>query len=325
MVKVPKTPDMFRIAAKRLGFTCSQADAPYSKALYISDGKRQFITDGKRTYGTYPTNTQFANYLADDKATTKRILKKFGFRIIKGKQFYIVNTSHVRLLEKDKVSAAPIYAKKIGYPVFVKPNKGSLGTNARIIFTGQALREHIKKMRHDGVESFLVEKLTERPEYRIFVVNGVPQFMYRKKRISVTGTGAHTIAELIAMSKNDIDDEVLRKMLKKEKKTTHSILEAERELILQETANITSGAEIVDFRDSFPPAIKQWTKALYNVTGLSVYGVDVFTKGEWNEPSEYLIIEVNANPSLMGTWKLGKKEKALQVCELIMKDFFSRK
>ncbi|MEY2665645.1 MAG: Cyanophycin synthetase [Candidatus Parcubacteria bacterium] len=324
MVKVTRTPDIFRQAAKTCGYTCSQLDAPYSKAFSISDGKRQFITDHKHSYGIYP-NSQFASCLANDKATTKRVLKKFGFRIIKGKQFYIINLSRTPLLEKDRATAAVAYAKSIGYPVFVKPNKGSLGTNARIIFTKQALNAHIKKMRHDGVESFLVEKLTERPEYRIFVVNGVPQFMYRKQRVSVTGTGSHTIAELIAMMKNDVNDEVLKKMLKKEGKTEHSVLEAERELILQETANISTGAEIVDYRDTFPTSIKTWTKELYKVTGLSVYGVDVFTKGAWNEPGDYLIIEVNSNASLLGIWKKGYKDKALQICTLIMKDFFEKK
>jgi D-alanine-D-alanine ligase-like ATP-grasp enzyme len=325
MSKINRTPSIIRLAARRCGYKSSKFDHPYSRALIISDGKKQFITDHKHTYGMYPTNAKFAEFLANDKATTKRVLKKFGFRIIKGKQFYIAHSEGVPLLAKDRASAAADYAKQIGYPVFVKPNHGSQGSNARIIFTRQALTAHIKKMREEGVLSFLVEKLTERPEYRIFVVNGVPQYMYRKKRISVTGTGTHTIAELIAMMKNEIDDDVLKKMLKKEGKTTHSILEAEREIILQETANISMGAEITDYRDQFPVAIKQWTKELYRVTGLSVLGVDVFTKGAWNDPHEYLIIEVNSNPSLVGIWRRGHKEKAIEICTLIMKDFFNRK
>ena len=284
-----------RRAAKRFNYSCSQADAPYCNALYISDGKRQFITDQKKTYGIYPTNSTFAEFLADDKATTKRVLKKFGFRVIKGKQFYIFHSENTPLLLKDRASAASTYAKKIGFPVFVKPNKGSRGDNARIIFTNQALQSHVKKMRIDGVESFLVEKLTERPEYRIFVVNGIPQYMYRKKRVSVTGTGSHTVAELITMMNANIDDEILKKMLKKEKKTPHSVLEAERELILQETANINTGAEITDYRDIFPIHVKNWTKELYRVTGLIVYGVDVFTKGACDVTGDYLIFELNSN------------------------------
>jgi D-alanine-D-alanine ligase-like ATP-grasp enzyme len=310
-------------AAKKHGYQFGLIDSPYSEAIYVTNGEKHFISRSKTRYGMYPVNPKFAEHLVDDKAVTKRVLKKFGFRVIKGKLFYTKPPlTGGTILAKDRVSAAYAYAKKITYPVFVKPNNGSRGANARIIFTEQALKSHIKKMKEDCVPSFLIEKVTERPEYRIFAVGGKVQFMYRKKRVSVTGTGAHTIAELIAEMKIQPDAEYLGRVLKKTKQTHRSILGAEKELILQETANISLGAEITEYREKVPKAIDEWTMKLYKTTGLEVFGVDVFTKGTWDEPNKYLIIEVNSNPALSGIYAKGHRDHVYHIWGLIMKKFF---
>lgn len=318
------TPSFFRTAAKKRGFTVGYIDPPYSSAFYISNGLKQFICGPKSSYGMYAVNRKFADYLADHKAATKRVLKKFGFRVIRGKQFYITNPSEVKILPKDKASAAYEYAQRIKYPVFVKPNSGSLGKNARIVFNKTGLQEHIKTMRADNVESFLVEKFTSRPEYRIFVVNGKAQFMYRKRRMTVTGTGSHTVHELISMGGMTIDISSLKSMLKLQGHHSNSVLPDQAEVILQETANISTGAEIVDYRDRLPKAVQDWVKELYKVTGLGVFGVDVFTKGAWDDPKNYLIIEVNSNPSLKGIYRLGHKEKVFDICNLVMDKYFGK-
>lgn len=311
-------------AAKKHGYQFGLIDSPYSEAIYVTDGEKHFISRSKTKYGMYPVNPKFAEHLVDDKAVTKRVLKKFNFRVIKGKLFYIKTPSTASILPKDRVSAAYAYAKKITYPVFVKPNNGSRGANARIIFTEQALKSHIKKMRDDGVASFLIEKVTERPEYRIFVVDGKVQFMYRKKRVSVTGTGVHTIAELIAEMKVQPDAEYLGRVLKKANKTKDCVLDAEKELILQETANISLGAEITEYREKVPKTIDVWANRLYKTTGLEVFGVDVFTKGTWDEPNKYLIIEINSNPALSGIYAKGHRDRAYHIWGLIMKKFFKK-
>jgi D-alanine-D-alanine ligase-like ATP-grasp enzyme len=179
-------------------------------------------------------------------------------------------------------------------------------------------------MKDDGVKSFIVEKFTQRPEYRIFVVAGKVQFMYRKQRMSITGTGLHTIAELLEKSAHIPDSKFLNQLLKKEKKTTKTVLDNDHELVLQETSNISLGAEIKDYKDRIPKEINKWTHRLYQTTGLEVFGIDVFTKGAWNEPSQYLIIEVNSSPALSGIYNSVDKEKALKIWRVIMKRFFTR-
>ncbi|MBP9709042.1 MAG: hypothetical protein KBD78_15505 [Oligoflexales bacterium] len=289
----------------------------------MTDGKKYFIARSKTKYGMYPTNPKFAEFLADDKATTKRFLKKFGFRIIKGKLFHISKNKLSPLLENDKVSSAFKYAEKISYPVFVKPNSGSRGSNAKIIFNRSGLKKHITHLKSEKVKSFLVEKFTVRPEYRIFIVNGKVEFMYQKQRITITGTGKHTISELLAEKNFQPDKEYLKQLLKKEKKNMRSILDTNKELTMQETANISLGAKIIDYRDKVPKQIHRWAKSISRTTGLNVLGVDVFTKGSWDDPSNYLIIEVNSNPALSGIFNKGNKEKAYSIWGNIFKNFFS--
>lgn len=314
-------------AAKECGYTFGYVDAPYSEAIYITDGNKYFISRSKTKYGMYPTNPKFAEHLADDKAVTKRFLKKFNFRVIRGKLFYTTDktTGSTPILEKNRATAALPYAKEIGFPVFVKPNSGSRGENARIIFNQTGLQRHIKHLRTDGVTSFLVEKFTARPEYRIFVVNGQVQFMYRKERMTITGTGKHTVQELLTAKKFTPDKVYLTNLLRREKKTISSVLPNNHELMMQETANISLGAKITDYRDKVPKRINDWTNRLFQTTGLKVFGVDIFTKGAWDDPSQYLIIEINSNPALSGIYSKGHKAKAYKIWEQIMKTYFNGK
>ncbi|MCA9365941.1 hypothetical protein KC723_03520, partial [Candidatus Kaiserbacteria bacterium] len=302
------------------GYQYGLVDSPYSKAIYVTDGENHFISRSKTKYGMYPVNYKFAEHLVDDKAVTKRVLKKFGFRVIKGKVFYINHSSEIK--SKDNVRAAYQYAKKISYPVFVKPNNGSRGAFARIIFNETGMKQHVSDMRSGRVSSFLVEKFTERPEYRLFVVGGKVQFMYKKKRVSITGTGKHTIKELIQESEVKPDQNFLNDMLRWNKKTLQTILLQDTEFALQDTANISLGAQITDYREKIPKEIDKWANRLYKTIGLEVFGVDVFTKGDWDQPAKYLIIEVNSSPALAGIYSKGHTEKVFKIWRLIMKKYF---
>lgn len=313
-------------AAKVNGYEQGLVDAPYSEALYVTDGKRYFISRSKTKYGMYPLNPKFAEQLADDKSATKRFLKKFGFRVIKGKIFYNTRSkkpSGIKLAHRS--TAALSYAEDISYPVFVKPNSGSRGANARIIFNKAGLKRHINLLKKEGVYAFLVEKFTVRPEYRVFVVNGKVEFMYRKQRVTITGTGKHTIQELLTEKSYKPDSEYLKSLLRVEKKRISSVLETDRELFMQETANISLGAAITEYTEDIPKKMDVWAKKLGDTIGLDVFGVDIFTKGEWFDTDNYLIIEINSNPALSGIYSKGHKEKTYEIWGKIMKRFFSHK
>lgn len=311
-------------AAKKLGYSHGLVDSPYSEAIFVTNGQKYFIARSKSKYGMYPLNPKFAEQLADDKSVTKRFLKKFGFRVIKGKIFYIPNSQRklTSIKSKDRSTAAFDYAEKISYPVFVKPNSGSRGANARIIFNKAGLKRHVEHLKNEGVGAFLVEKFTVRPEYRIFVVNGKVEFMYRKQRMTITGTGKHTIQELLQEKSYEPDSEYLKGLLRNVKKTISSVLEHDRELFMQETANISLGAQITEYREKVPKKLDAWAKRLGDTVGLDVMGVDVFTKGDWDEPEKYLIIEINSNPALSGIYAKGHKDKAYEIWGKIMKKFF---
>jgi len=326
MIKKSTNLEVLKYAAKKLGYKFELLDPDYSEAIIITDGSKHFISRSKTMFGMYPTNYKFAESLVDDKATTKKILKRFGFRIIKGKRFYISSTKGGNQIKPEhRYTAAYKYAEEITYPVFVKPNNGSRGFNARIIFTENGLKSHIKKMRNDKVGSFLVEKFTQRPEYRLFIVNGRVKFMYRKKRISITGTGKHTIKELIELLNVPHDKTLLKNILKTKNKTESTVLRKRHEVLLQETGNISQGAEIINYTEKVPKNVALWAKKLYQTTGLNVFAVDFFTKGKISEPEKYLIIEINSSPALSGIFNLGHKDRAVEIWGEIMKTFFTKR
>jgi len=319
---------ILNLSAKKAGYIAKPLLPHYSKAIIVSNKKKFFIARSKKRYGMYPLNAKFAEHFVDNKAIFKKILKTKGFHVIKGRQFYIQSPlAEVKVKKDDNINAAISYAKKINFPVFVKPNNGSRGKNARIIFNPTALKEHIKKMRSDNTESFLIEKFTLRPEYRIFVVDGRIQFFYSKGRKSIDGDSKKTVKQLIDDKDFEISNESLKSILSLYKLKKSSILDKGKKIYIQETANISAGAKITNYCGSeISDEMQEWAKKLYSNIGLRVFGVDVFTrKGGIDNPDDYLIIEVNSSPALSGIYAAGHKKKVYDIWAKIIKKYFAVK
>jgi D-alanine-D-alanine ligase-like ATP-grasp enzyme len=309
-----------KLAAKEAGYKVRTLLAHYSDAVMVSNQKRFFIARSKKIYGMYPLNPKFAEHFVDDKGVFKKVLKKKGFHVIKGRRFYIKSPlTGKKVREEDNISAAIKYADSIRFPVFVKPNVGSQGKNARIIFNKTALRDHIRRMKADKTESFLVEKFTSHPEYRLFVVDGKIKFFYSKERKSIKGDGKSTIKELVRANKIKLEPDSLKALLSLyDLKKSDVLLEGER-IILQETGNISTGAKIINYCDSnISDSMQAWAKRLQNNCGLRVFGVDIFAReGGIDNPDDYLIIEINSNPALSGIYAAGHKKQVFKIWEEI--------
>ena len=116
------------------------------------------------------------------------------------------------ILEKNKISVpigekflpnewklSIIYAKKIGFPVVIKPVFGSHGDNIYMdIENENELKDivqniYVKKLK----TSFIIEKQFEGKEYRVFLTKEGNYAVLHREPAHVIGDGEHTILKLI--------------------------------------------------------------------------------------------------------------------------------
>ena len=93
-------------------------------------------------------------------------------------------------------------ANQIGYPVVVKPVDGNRGRGVAIGLT----QDHEVATAFEAAATFsasrtvLVEKLAPGNQHRVLVVDGKISSAYRRQTAAVTGTGVHTIHQLLELS-----------------------------------------------------------------------------------------------------------------------------
>src|SRR5262249_44575097 len=121
-----------RDAAEAIGAAYSDLDRGGGYLFKISRNGREMIA-GAGGVCSFPINSATAFRLSRDKAHTKTVLAAHGIEVIRGALFF-AHTRRVGLRGPGReVEDARAFAKKLGYPVFAKPNQGSRGNFAEIV------------------------------------------------------------------------------------------------------------------------------------------------------------------------------------------------
>jgi cyanophycin synthetase len=251
------------------------------------------------------TKTSHTNVVSNDLAANKdyarRILGDLGLPIPR----------YERVYRARDVSEA---AKRLGYPVVVKPNNGSMGGGVSVgMKNGREVRAAYRRAREFG-RSVLVEEVVEGADYRMLVING--ELCAASKRVPghVVGDGSSTIEELVAQLNSDprrgtgptsswtrIDfDEQADRLLAGLGFTRRSIPAAGEEVYLRRNANTSDGGTAIDVTDEVHPDNREIAVRAAKGIGLDIAGVDFLTKdiAESMWESGGSICEINSRPGL---------------------------
>ncbi len=254
----------------------------------------------RRIQATVTSETRhIAVDIASDKELTNRLLGDIGLPVPKQEE--------VRTPE-----AAVRAARRIGYPVVVKPLDANHGRGVSIgMTTPEAVTVAFEKAReHSRV--VLVESFLPGLDHRLLVVNG--ELVAAAKRVPghVLGDGVHTVAELVEIVNQDprrgighekvltrleLDHQATR-LLEQAGLTAESVLEAGRAFYLRSTGNLSTGGTAVDVTDIIHPDNREMAVRAAKAIGLDVAGVDFLTDDISRSYKEIGggICEVNAAP-----------------------------
>ena len=253
------------------------------------------------------SSSRIGNILCDRKQDSRIILKRNNISVVESKVFQL----------KEFKNAAN-FAKKIGFPIVVKPTTLSRG---RGITTNIQNPDELKLAWEKGaaaypknkkIKNLMIEKHVVGDDYRFFVVDGKLVSASLRKRANVVGDGISTISDLIAMKNRErkknpylssflIPEDVNElDMLRHQNLNLDSIPEKGKEIILRSQSNLSAGGDSIDVTDSIHPGFKKIAiKSVQVIPGIDYAGVDFITRDITKKPTEsnYIVGEIEFSPA----------------------------
>ncbi|MEH6477382.1 MAG: hypothetical protein V7727_16945 [Sneathiella sp.] len=239
--------------------------------------------------------------ITNDKAYTSTLLAEVGLPV-------------ARFLKVTSFEKAAFFAKKIGYPVVVKPLQGTQGYGVTPNVQNEDELRSAYKIASEIFPRALVEKHINGDDFRLLVLGGKYVGAIRRGVTVIEGDGTRSIDEIVAEVnlqpwRNRFHGNTkyhVRKIpevkdcLKKQGYEWNSIPERGAEISLNNVPNISQGGTFETVWDDgiHPENIKMAERAAKTV-GVKLAGVDYLTeditKPFWETGGT--ICEVNANPA----------------------------
>lgn len=280
--------------------------------------------NGKKSYFRYSSldlNPLGASEVSKDKDYANFFMKRMGYPTIEGKTFFSKDWAEA-INSKRNIDAAFTYARKLGFPVIVKPNSGSQGVGVSKVYNKRELYKALRFIfSRDRIA--LVQKAMEGRDFRIVVLDGKIISAYERIPLSILGDGKSTIKQLLARKQASfaaasrdtrIKTKDFRTLFKLQRQglSMRSVLKKGQRVFLLDNANLSSGGDAVDVTKDINPGFKKLAIKLTKDMGLRFCGVDILVSGDIKDkPEKYWVLETNAAPGLDHYILSGPKQKKI--------------
>jgi cyanophycin synthetase len=245
--------------------------------------------------------------LLDDKEDTKQFLKQFGFPVPRGDRCFTLEQ-------------AVDVARRVGWPVAVKPLVGHKGTGVTTnVAREYELRRAFDEARRaraseDDNTAVLVEEHVEGSDYRLLTVKGKFVAAVRREPASVICDGRSTIRELVEDAnrsprrKDDVRSALGK--IRLDHKTDNALASLGlhidsappkgRRVVLSTTANLSTGGTSFDVTRHVHPVNIRLVESIAAYIQVTCIGFDVIAKDiskPWTD-GMLKILELNAGPGI---------------------------
>ena len=239
--------------------------------------------------------------ISSDKEDTHNLLRDLGLPVPSQKMIYS---------PREAIRAA----RRIGYPVVVKPLNANHGRGVSInLTTDEQVESAFAFAREQGSSrAVLVESFVEGFDHRMLVVNNELVAVAKRVPGHVVGDGKSTVTELIdkvnedprrgighekVLTRLELDRPALE-LLAAEGHDAGTVLPEGEIFFLRNTANLSTGGTAIDLTDVVHPDNKEMAERAIQSVGLDVGGVDFLTQDITQSYKEVggAIVEVNAAP-----------------------------
>ncbi len=256
----------------------------------------------KRIQATVTSDTStIATGLASDKQGTHRLLLDMGLPV--PRQYTFVD-------EDGAVSAA----KKIGYPVVIKPLDANHGRGISInLTTDEQVREAFYIAKQQGrSRTVLAESFVTGFDHRMLVVDNELVAVAKRVPGHIIGNGKTTIAGLVdevnadprrgighekVLTRIELDTQA-QQLMQAAGYTDSTVLKKDEVFFLRSTANLSTGGTAIDMTDVVHPDNREMAVRAVRAIGLDIGGVDFISDDISHSYKDVggAIVEVNAGP-----------------------------
>jgi cyanophycin synthetase len=267
----------------------------------LTEGSLVQLGHGARQRRVWTAETDrtgaIAEWIAQDKSLTKRLLEGCGVPVPKGRAV----ASPAEAWET---------ACELGLPVVVKPLDGNHGRAVFIEISTQQDVEHAFAAALQQGSGVLVEQFIPGNEHRVLVVGDRVVAAARGETAYVTGDGEHTVQQLIDLQLNsdprrgegddcplnpvELDD-VARMDLARQGLTETSVPPPGTRVLIQRNGNVAH-----DVTDAVHPDVAAQLVMAARVVGLDIAGIDLVAQ-DISRPLEEqgaAVVEINSSPGL---------------------------
>ena len=275
-----------------------------SGQITYKNGKRRYFR-----YNAVDLNPIGSARIASDKDFANFFMSELGYPTVEGKTFFRPDFAEAIKIKGRGKAGAYAYAKKLGFPVIVKPNSGSQGSGVFLVHDKKSLDRALTFVfKQDRIA--LVQRLAKGRDYRVVVLDDKVISAYERIALSVIGDGTSTIQQLLEQkaryfervgrdTRIRIDDARIARKLAREKLSLRSKPNRGERIQLLDNANLSTGGDSVDVTDTIHPLFKKSAIDLTKDMGLRFSGVDLMVEGDISKkPEHFKILEINDTPGL---------------------------
>lgn len=281
--------------------------------IVYSGGRKRYFRNQH-----FDLNPLGAAEIANDKDYANFFMRMMGYPVIAGQPFFSKQWAAV-LRSRRTIDAAYAYARKLGFPVIVKPNSKSQGSGVCKVWTKrQFYRAARDVFRKDKV--LLVQRVVRGWDYRIVVLDRKVISAYERIPLAVIGNGRSTIRRLMKEKQRQFersgrdtviptDDYRITMHLERLGLDRRSVPAKGQTVTLLDSANLSTGGDARDVTEVIHPSVRRLAINLTRDMGLRLCGVDLMVEGDISRPlHRYHVIEMNAAPGLDNYAATGKRQ-----------------
>lgn len=329
MSTLPTATQLCLEAAKRLGLEASVLDPEYGYLFELRKGERRQAMLGGRS----PLNDAVAARLAEDKHYTGMLLERADLRTPRTTR--CLSREHPSMTSyRDRAGMTPgvAFAKELGYPVVVKPNRLSHGRGVTLADDEGTLRRAVRAAWQLDAIALVQERIDGR-DFRLDFLDGRFLVGYERRPIEVRGDGKRSLGQLLAARDPRFADAERLRRLTRDRRfrqtverrgwTMTSVPPEGAALSFDGPIQNLNGASTARIVERIPEGLRQVCARAGEAVGLRHFGVDLKLEGLEADPARAAFIEINASPLLSQMYLLGHKEQALHAQMQVLSALFA--
>lgn len=274
-------------------------------------------------YNTLDLNPMGGSEIARDKDYSNFFMKAMGYPTVPGsKTFFSEQWANAIGSARRNIDAAYRHARKIGFPVIVKPNSGSQGVGVSLVHDKREFYKAVRSVfKRDRI--VLIQKPVVGKDYRLVVLDKKIISAYERIPLNVVGNGKSTIGQLLKLKQKQFvassrdtqiktDDPRVAIKLKHQGLTFRSVPVKGQQVYLLDNTNLSTGGDSVDVTERVHPEFRKLAIKLTRDMGLRLCGVDLMIEGDISQkPDTYWVLEINSAPGLDHYVKMGKAQEKI--------------